>query len=83
MNAEQTTLARKCLEWAEHDSMTFPEIIEALMDGGFDGYMVDYRRRRLPTLPSGESIELETRGSDLAVRETFDPAARKAACDQP
>lgn len=80
MNAQQTTLARKCLEGSEDGSMTFPEIIGALMDGGFEGYTVDYRRATATYyLPSGESIELATQGSDLAVSETFDPAALKAA----
>jgi uncharacterized protein YbcV (DUF1398 family) len=80
MNAQQATLVRKCLEGAEQDSMTFPEIVAALMDGGFEGYMVDYRRATASYyLPSGESIELATHGSDLAVGETFDPVALKAA----
>jgi uncharacterized protein YbcV (DUF1398 family) len=80
MNAQQTTLARDCLRGAEHDTMTFPEIIRALMDGGFEGYTVDYRRATATYyLPSGESIELATHGSGLAVSETFEPAALKAA----
>src|SRR5262245_34807009 len=80
MNAQQTMLARKRLEGAEHNSMTFPEIIGALLDGGFEGYAVDSRRATATYyLPSGESIELATHGSDPAVSETFDPAALKAA----
>ncbi len=84
MNAQQTALARKCLEGAEHDSMTFPEVVGALMDGGFEGYMVDYRRATATYyLPSGDSVELATHGSDPAVGETFDPAALKAVIRLP
>jgi uncharacterized protein YbcV (DUF1398 family) len=79
MHAQQAALARKCLKGAEHDSMTFPEIIRALTDGGFEGYTVDFHRATVTYyLPTGESIELATHESDLTVSETFDPDALKA-----
>lgn len=83
MNAQQMTLARKCLEAAEQDLMTFPEIVGALRDGGFEGYTVDYRRATATYyLPTGESIELATHGPGLAVSDAFDLAALKAAIRQ-
>jgi uncharacterized protein YbcV (DUF1398 family) len=36
-------LARACLRGAETDTMTFPDILGALGEAGFEGYAVDFR----------------------------------------
>ena len=83
MNTQQSALARQCLEGAERDSMTFPEVVGALMDGGFEGYTVDYRRATATYyLPSGESIELGASRADPVVAETFDAEALKTAIQE-
>jgi uncharacterized protein YbcV (DUF1398 family) len=80
MNARQKALAQKCLDGAEADTMTFPEIVAALMQGGFEGYTVDLRRAAATYyLPDGESVELQAHKSDLAVGAIFDAEALQAA----
>jgi hypothetical protein len=44
MNANWKDVARSCLHGAESGAMTFPQIVGALMQAGFDGYAVDLRR---------------------------------------
>ena len=44
MNDQQKTIARACLEGAEGNTMNFPQIVGALMEAGFEGYAIDYRR---------------------------------------
>jgi uncharacterized protein YbcV (DUF1398 family) len=80
MTAEQKTLAQACLAGAEANTMTFPQIVAALMEGGFEGYTVDLRRSVATYyLPSGEGLELATHKTDGAVSATFDAAALQAA----
>ncbi len=76
MDAQRKALAQECLEGAETDGMTFPQIVAALMQGGFEGYAVDFRRR-LATyyLPAGDSVQLATHADDLAVSAAFDAQA--------
>jgi hypothetical protein len=37
-------IAHKCLEGAESNSMTFPQVVSTLMEVGFEGYSVDLWR---------------------------------------
>ena len=40
--------------------MTFPQSVQMLMEAGFDGYAVDYRRSsRTYYMPDGQTLELE------------------------
>ncbi|MGE0006258.1 MAG: DUF1398 family protein [Parvibaculaceae bacterium] len=60
--------------------MTFPESLRILMEAGFDGYAVDFRRSsRTYYMPDGEAIELETEQMPTPVAERFDPAVVKEA----
>ncbi|MHB1207687.1 MAG: DUF1398 domain-containing protein [Rhodospirillaceae bacterium] len=80
MNAQQRTLAQRCLKAAEENTMTFPEIVGALMDAGFESYTVDFRRAVCTYyLPGGDSVEFPTHETDGAVGGVFDPAALEAA----
>jgi uncharacterized protein YbcV (DUF1398 family) len=76
MNAQQHALAQICLEAAESSTKTFPEIVGALMAGGFESYTVDYRRATATYyMPSGESVELAAETTDVAVNAVFDAKA--------
>ena len=61
MDAQQARLAQRCLDAAEGNTMTFPQIVAALTEGGFESYGVDLRRAVATYyLPSGESVEVPT-----------------------
>lgn len=80
MDAQQRALAQKCLEGAEGGAMTFPEIVAALTQGGFEGYAVDLRRAvTVYYLPNGEALELPSHRADCAVSEAFDSGALQDA----
>lgn len=44
MHASPSATAQRCLDAAYAGAMDFPAIIRSLMDAGFEGYDVDYRR---------------------------------------
>jgi len=44
MDDHKTSVARTCLAGAEDNTMTFPQIVGTLMQEGFEGYFVDFRR---------------------------------------
>jgi len=72
MDSIHRDLAQACLSGAETGAMTFPEIVGALTEGGFDGYAVDLRRgATVYYLPDGDHIEFRT-DHLLAVAEAFD-----------
>jgi len=72
MNEHQEAVAKRCLDGAYDGSMAFPAIIGALLEAGFEGYDVDYRRG-LATyfLPSGEALPLATPKSSTPVAAAF------------
>lgn len=73
MNAQLTIIAQKCLDAAYDKTMAFPEIIGALLDHGFEGYIVDYRRNTTTYFfPSGDSIVLDNRPTGESVAAQFD-----------
>jgi hypothetical protein len=58
MNAQLTEVAERCLAGSESNSMTFPEIVGTLMQGGFESYAIDFRRATaIYYLTDGESID--------------------------
>ena len=80
MNEHQKATARACLTGAENDTMSFPKVIGALMEAGFESYAIDYRRCTATYyLPDGDSIELATHRLDGAVAAAFDATALQAA----
>ena len=61
MTTHWKDLARATLEGSESGTMTFPQKLRMLMDAGFDGYAVDFRRStRTYYMPNGETVELKT-----------------------
>ncbi len=73
MNANWTETARATLEGSESGATTFPQTIKMLMDAGFDGYAIDFRRStRTYYMPDGQAIELEPSPTPEPVAERFD-----------
>jgi len=80
MNAQVQAIAHKCLEGAESNSMTFPQIVSTLMEAGFEGYSVDFRRGMVAYyLPSGESVELSGAKADVPVAADFNAGVVREA----
>lgn len=72
--------AKACLDGAEHDTMTFPAIVGALMQAGFESYEVDYRRGTATYfLPDGDSVVLPMAHVPGPVAARLDTAAVQAA----
>lgn len=80
MDTRQQAIARQCLEGAESGTMTFPQVVGALMAADFDGYFVDLRLGQATYyLPNGEGLELPTHRNAVAVAAEFDTDVVKAA----
>ncbi len=80
MDAQQISIARRCLDGAIANSMTFPEIVMTLMEAGFESYTVDFRRGVATYfLQSGTSTELRTAHTATAVAPSFDARAIEVA----
>ena len=80
MDAHRTQIAQMCLQGAETDSMTFPQIVGALMQEGFESYAIDFRRASATYyLPSGESVVLPTHRGEVPIAGKLDVAAVQAA----
>jgi uncharacterized protein YbcV (DUF1398 family) len=83
MDDHQRTIARACLDAAEDNRMTFPQIVGTLMETGFEGYAVDFRRATATYyLPDGGSLELSAHRVDAPVAPAFDAALLQAAIRQ-
>jgi uncharacterized protein YbcV (DUF1398 family) len=73
MNDHMKALAKTCLEGAERNTMTFPQIVGALMAAGFESYLIDFRRRTATYCSTdGDSVELATDNIDTPVAPDFD-----------
>lgn len=74
------SVAKACLEAAESNTTTFPQIVGTLMAAGFESYIVDFRRRAATYyLPDGDSVELPTHQIDGLVSPSFDPVTIQTA----
>ena len=79
MNNNWQDVARASLEGSESGGMTFAEGVRMLVETGFDGYAVDFRRStRAYYRPDGAAIELKTEWTG-PVAERFDAAVIKEA----
>ncbi|MFT3732148.1 MAG: DUF1398 domain-containing protein [Hyphomicrobium sp.] len=73
MDAQQTSIAESCLNAAYDKTMAFPEIVGTLINAGFEGYVVDYRRNTTTYfLADGDGVTLENRSSEEKVAAQFD-----------
>jgi hypothetical protein len=78
--AQLTKLAQTCLEGAESNSMTFPQIVGRLMQAGFESYAIDFRRATATYyLPNGDSAVVPTHRAIASIADTLDVAAAQAA----
>ncbi|PZU72278.1 MULTISPECIES: hypothetical protein [Sphingomonadaceae] len=73
MDAERIAIARICLDAAHDGRLSFPEIIGKLVEAGFEGYAVDYRRNtQAYYLPDGDHVEFVMPPSAGSVAAAFD-----------
>src|SRR5271170_7620827 len=80
MNEHRRFVAKTCLEGAEGNTMTFPQIVGTLIQEGFESYTIDFRRAVATYyLPDGDSVQLPTHKIDVPVAPTFDAAPIRAA----
>ena len=80
METRYRQTAEKCLRGAEDHTMTFPQIVGTLMQEGFEGYSIDYRRAKaIYYRPDGDSVEVAAQRIDVPVAEVLDTAAIQAA----
>jgi len=80
MDAQQKTIAQKCLDGAYNNTLSFPEGVKLLMEAGFEGYQVDYRlNTRVHYLPSGETLLLTNPHDHGAVAAQFNQPEIAAA----
>jgi uncharacterized protein YbcV (DUF1398 family) len=80
MNPQMKDIALKCLEGAESNTMTFPQIVAKLKEAGFEGYFVDFRRGMVSYyLPSGDSVELSGAKASMPVAAAFNAALVREA----
>lgn len=80
MDDQKKAVAKTCLEGAEGNTMTFAQIVGALVASGFESYLIDFRLATATYyLPNGECVELPTHKTDTAVAPAFDSAKISAA----
>lgn len=80
MDEHRIATAKACLEGAEGNTMTFPQIVGTLMKSGFEGYLIDFRGAAATYYSGdGDSITLPTHKVESPVAPAFDPAAIQAA----
>lgn len=89
MDAKLVATAQQCLSGAYEGTLDFPTIVGTLIQAGFEGYSVDYRRNTSTYFTSGgDSLELATPKSDGYVAEEFkasdvEQAVREAQTNAP
>jgi uncharacterized protein YbcV (DUF1398 family) len=75
MDAQRTAIARSCLDAAYDRTMAFPAIVGTLVQAGFDGYLVDYRRNTTTYyLADGDTVLMDNPPADARVAPIFDQA---------
>jgi uncharacterized protein YbcV (DUF1398 family) len=80
MSTNWKDLARATLEGSESSAMTFPQSLTILMESGFDGYAVDFRRSmRTYYMPNCEALELKMEPTPAPVAESFDASVVREA----
>ena len=80
MSPQMRAIAHRCLEGAESNRMTFPEIVSILSEAGFEGYFVDLRKGLVTYYASGgDSVELAGARPGAPVAADFNPATVREA----
>jgi uncharacterized protein YbcV (DUF1398 family) len=72
MDHRLNAVAQKCLDAAYDGTLDFPSIVRTLIDAGFEGYDVDYRRGTSTYfLASGEHVQLTAPKSEGPIAAEF------------
>ena len=80
MDDRLTQLATDSLRDAEHGTSSFPQIVQALIDAGFESYAIDFRRSTATYyLPDGDSVVVPTSHGTTPIAPGFDVSAVKDA----
>jgi uncharacterized protein YbcV (DUF1398 family) len=75
MTSPLVDVARRCLSASYDGSLDFPRIVATLIEAGFEGYSVDYRRGTCTYfLPDGDSVELAAPQIHGVVAASFNAA---------
>ncbi|MDO8423352.1 MAG: DUF1398 family protein [Parvibaculum sp.] len=83
MTDDKVDVAQTCLAGAEDNSMSFPQIIGALMQAGFESYEICFRGETATYyLPDGESLELATHKAGTPVAPALNVSALQAAISE-
>lgn len=89
MDAKLAETAQRCMSAAYDGTLDFASIVRTLVEAGFEGYEVDYRKSTATYyLPSGGSVEIETPKTAGAIARAFDAdlvaaAVREAQANAP
>jgi uncharacterized protein YbcV (DUF1398 family) len=79
MNAQQRSIAQYCLTAAYDGSKHFPDLVAMLIEAGFEGYLVDYRKSATTYyLPDGSHLELPNAQTAGSVAAEFQPKVIQA-----
>ena len=80
MDSRLIEVAQTCLQGAESNTMTFPQIAGKLMQDGFESYAVDFRRASaIYYLPDGDSVVLPTHRTDVPIAGELNTVVVQAA----
>ena len=80
MNEELKAVAQKCLDGANHNTMTFPVIVETLIQNGFESYHIDFLRNTATYyLLNNTSIELPVHNHNVQVGKEFNVSGVQSA----
>ena len=80
MDDNRRSVATTCLDGAQANTMTFPQIVATLIQEGFESYAIDFRRAVATYYRAdGDSVELPAHDIEVPVAPNFDPAAIQAA----
>lgn len=79
MDAQQKSIAEKCLLSSYGGTADFPTILSNLTVAGFEGYIVDYRKGTTTYfLPDGDNVEFANVRTPGTVAPEFKPAVIEA-----
>lgn len=80
MDAKLKTIAELCFNASRDGTMSFPEIVQSLMEAGFESYTVDLRQGSATYFrSSGESVEMRASSLSGDIAAVFDKAKIEAA----
>ncbi len=82
MSARKAQIAERCLKASETGTMTFPEIVGALIVAGFDGYTIDFRRGAATYHSPEGSIDLPMHKLEVSIAPHFDTATIQSAISE-